>query len=169
MRRIIVTLITSMLTAISACGGKAQTCMGTVEGAVSRSVGTSDCISFSSGGLPPRWNNIQVALGEGVSLEIFVPIPTHGQWSLPLVPSDMAVAGASIIDYRGFEGGMQSLCATSGLPASGATGKLELHAVTLESNGTLRSASGHIDATFTGCNIPKWPGVGSNVRVDVSF
>lgn len=168
MRRTI-TLITSLLAAVTACGGKAQTCMGTVQGTVSRSVGTSDCVMFSSGGLPPRLNIIQVALGEGVSLQIFVPLPTHGQWALPLVPGDMAVAGASIVDYRGFEGGMQSLCATSGVPESGATGKLELHTVTLESNGTLRSATGHIDATFTGCNIPAWPGVGSNIHLDVSF
>jgi hypothetical protein len=138
-----------------------------------------DCVAFSSIGKPGtatarheiavRFAGSGLVLGAWfhnsitapVTLDLATPPPAGGE----------AQFGSDLYDYRGFEGGRQSLCdSPPGFPARAAVaGTVKLDKLTVGPNGFLDAADGEITAQFEGCTIELLSIQDKNISVHTLF
>ena len=141
------------------------TCSGIIPGGAfdlvepGKSVGAS-CATFGSYGQPGQSGGYKHAVE--LQLEGDVRL---GFWfaSSLTAPATLDFAGngefgAELLDYKGFEGGPQSLCATrEGFPPSAETGgTIVIESFTLGADGFLDDIKAKVDVSFAGCSVDAW-------------
>ena len=156
----------ALLAACSSGGGEPDaTCSGVVpRGAFDlvepgKRVGAS-CATFARGGQPGQSggykHGVEVQLEGDVRMGFWFPSSLTAPATLDF-SSDGEFA-AELLDYKGFEGGPRSLCATPGgfPPNAGTSGTIVIESFTVGADGFLDDIKAKVDVSFAGCSVDAW-------------
>ena len=141
------------------------TCSGVTPGSTfklvepGKSVGVS-CATFASYGQPGQSGEYEHSVELHLEGDVLLGFWFDSSLTAPatLDFSSNGEFGAELLDYRGFEGGPRSLCATpGGFPPNDVTGgTIVIESFTLGADGVLDDIKAKVDVSFAGCSVDAW-------------